>query len=86
VLVLVNSSADFAGVAFSGNGGVISCDSSSTMVSDLAVLNSTPTAGVSCRTPHGLGGRQVTKTQPAVPDWSAQKAQHDRYIKLAVKR
>ncbi len=86
VLVLVNSSADFAGVAFSGNGGVISCDSSSTMVSDLAVPNSTPTSGVSCRTPHGLGGRQVTKTQPAAPDWTAQKAQYDRYIKLAVKR
>jgi hypothetical protein len=55
------------------------------MVSDLAVPNSTPVAGVSCRTPHGLGGRQTTKTQPSVPDWSAQKAQHDRYAKLAVK-
>jgi hypothetical protein len=85
VLVLVNSSADFSGVSFSGNGGVISCDSSSTMVSDLAGPNSTPPAGVSCRTPHGLGGRQITKTQPAVPDWSAQKAQHDKYVKLAVK-
>ena len=85
VLVLVNSSVDFAGVNFSGNSAVISCDSSSTMVSDLAGPSSTPPAGVSCRTPHGLGGRQVTKTQPAAPDWSAQKAQHDRYIKLAVK-
>jgi hypothetical protein len=55
------------------------------MVSDLAVPNSTPAAGVSCRTPHGLGGRQITKTLPLVPDWSAQKAQHDRYAKLAVK-
>jgi len=85
VLVLVNSSADFSGVNFSGNTGVISCDSSSTMVSDFAVPNSTPVAGVSCRTPHGLGGRQTTKAQPSVPDWSAQKAQHDRYAKLAVK-
>jgi hypothetical protein len=83
VLVLVNSSADFSGVSFSGNQGVISCDSSSTMVSELAAPN-TPAAGVSCRTPHGLGGRQITKTQPAVPDWSAYKAQHDRYAKLAV--
>ena len=85
MLVLVNSSADFSGVSFSGNNGVISCDSSSTMVSDLAGPSSTPPAGVSCRTPHGLGGRQITKTQPAVPDWSAQKAQHDSYAKLAVK-
>jgi len=85
VLVLVNSSADFSGVSFSGNNGVIACDSSSTMVSDLTGPSSTPPAGVSCRTPHGLGGRQITKTQPLVPDWSAQKAQHDRYAKLAVK-
>jgi hypothetical protein len=85
MLVLVNSSADFSGVSFSGNNGVISCDSSSTMVSDLAGPNSTPAAGISCRTPHGLGGRQIAKTQPLVPDWSAYKAQHDRYLKLAVK-
>ena len=85
MLVLVNSSADFSGVSFSGNTGIISCDSSSTMVSDLAGPNSTPPAGVSCRTPHGLGGRQITKTQPTAPDWSAHKAQHDRYAKLAVK-
>jgi hypothetical protein len=81
----VNSSADFSGVSFSGNNGVIACDSSSTMVSDLAGPSSTPPAGVSCRTPHGLGGRQITKTQPAVPDWSAYKVQHDRYANLAVK-
>jgi hypothetical protein len=85
VLVLVNSSADFSGVSFSGNNEVISCDSSSTMVSDLSQPNSTPAAGVSCKTPHGLGSRQITKTQPIVPDWSAHKAQHDRYAKLAVK-
>jgi hypothetical protein len=85
VLVMVNSSADFSGVSFSGNNGVISCDSSSTMVSDLTQPNSTPAAGVSCRTPHSLGGRQITMTQPTAPDWSAPKAQHDRYAKLAVK-
>lgn len=85
VLVLVNSSADFSGVSFSGNSGVISCDSSSTMVSDLAQSERTPAAGVSCRTPHNLGGRQITKTQPVIPDWSALKAQHDRYAKIAVK-
>jgi hypothetical protein len=85
LLALVNSSADFSGVAFGGNVGIISCDSSSTMVSDLAQPNLTPPAGVSCRTPHGLGGRQIAKAQPAAPDWSAQKAQHDRYARLAVK-
>jgi hypothetical protein len=85
MLVLVNSSADFSGVSFGGNGGVITCDSSSTMVSDLAGPNTTPPAGVLCRTPHGLGGRQIGKSQPVLPDWSAQKVQHDRYAKLAVK-
>ena len=30
-------------------------------------------------------GRQVVKTQPIAPDWSAQKALHDRYAKLAIK-
>lgn len=87
ILALVNSSADFAGVNFAGNaqGGVITCDSSSTMVSDLMQPNSTPAAGVSCKTPHALGGRQIAKTQPVVPDWSASKAQFERYAKLAVK-
>jgi hypothetical protein len=36
VLALVNSSADFSGVSFSGNAGIIACDTSSTMVSDRA--------------------------------------------------
>jgi hypothetical protein len=86
VLALINSSADFSGVSFSGNNGIISCDSSSTMVSNLVQPNSAPPAGVLCRTPHGLGGRLILKTQPAVPIWSSQKAQHNRYAKLAVKR
>jgi len=87
ILALVNSSADFTGVSFTGNaqGAIIACDSSSTMVSDLTQPNSTPPAGLSCRTPHALGGRQVTKSQPAVPDWSASKAQLDKYAKVAVK-
>lgn len=87
ILVLVNSSADFTGVSFAGNaqGGIITCDSSSAMVSDLTQRNSTPAAGVVCRTPHGLGGRQVTKSLPAAPDWSASKTQFDKYAKVAVK-
>jgi hypothetical protein len=87
ILALVNSSADFQGVSFAGNaqGGVITCDSSSTMVSDVSQPNSTPATGVSCKTPHGLGGRQITKTQPVAPDWSTQKALYDKYAKAAVK-
>jgi Right handed beta helix region len=85
MLVLVNSSADFSGVSFSGNTNVIACDSSSTMVSDLTQPNSTPPAGVLCRTPHGLGGHPITKTQPVAPDVSALKAIHDKYAKMAVK-
>jgi Right handed beta helix region len=85
VLALVNSSADFSGVSFSGNASIIACDTSSTMVSDLVHPNSMLPAGVSCRTPHGLGGRQIIKAQPTVPDWSAHKTLHDRYAKRAVK-
>ena len=86
LLALVNSSADFTGVNFSGNAqGVITCDSSSTMVSDLARPNTTPPAGVLCRTPHGLGNRQVSNAAPAIPDMSAQKAAHDKYAKAAVR-
>ena len=87
ILALVNSSADFTGVTFAGNAGgeIIACDSSSTMVSDLTQPNSTPPAGISCRTPHGLGSRQITGTQPTAPDWSAQKALYDKYAKAAVK-
>lgn len=86
LLALVNSSADFTGVNFAGNSqGVITCDSSSSMVSDLAGPNSTPPAGVQCRTPHALGNRQVASGVQPVPDMSAQKAEHDRYAKLAVK-
>ena len=85
ILALVNSSVDFTGVGFSGNKGVITCDSSSTMVSDLALPNSTPAAGVACRTPHSLGNRQISRSQPTAPDWSAHKAVHDRLVKAATK-
>jgi hypothetical protein len=88
ILALVNSSADFTGVAFAGNAGgeIIDCDSSSWMVSDLTRSNSAlAAAGVACRTPHALGNRDVFKTLPAPPDWSAPRAMYDRYAKLAVK-
>jgi hypothetical protein len=74
ILALVNSSVDLTGVSFSSNsGGVVVCDSSAFMVSDL--LAGTMTApGVSCRTPHALGNRSVNKLQPPSPDWTGLKA------------
>jgi|SRR5215469_948475 len=87
ILALVNSSADFAGGTFSGNAGVITCDSSSIMVSDLAANASTPAAGVSCRTPHSLGNRVVRMPTPAVPDMTSWKKMHsDFQRRLATKK
>jgi hypothetical protein len=82
ILALVNSSADFTGVTFGGNaeGEIISCDSSSWMVSDVM-----PNAGVACRTPHALGNRDLLKAVASTPDWSAHKGLYDRYAKAAVK-
>jgi hypothetical protein len=86
ILALVNSSADFTGVSFSSNtGGVIACDSSAYMVSDLAAGSSTA-PGVGCRMPHSLGNRSVTKLQPAVPDWSAIKALQAKYMARATRK
>ena len=88
ILALVNSSADFTGVTFAGNaqGEVIDCDNSSWMVSDLSrPAFAVPAAGVACRTPHLLGNRDVVKTIPTAPDWSAPKARFDAYAKAAVK-
>jgi len=86
ILALVNSSVDFAGVSFSSNtGGVIACDFSAYMVSDLAA-GSTTAPGVSCRMPHNLGNRSVTKLQPAVPDWSVIKALQAKYMARATRK
>jgi hypothetical protein len=88
ILALVNSSADFTGVTFSGNaqGQIITCDSSSWMVSDLTKSsNSFLPTGVACRTPHALGNRDIFKSLPTTPDWSGHKAQFDKYAKAAVK-
>ncbi len=87
ILALVNSSADFTGVSFAGNaqGEIITCDSSSWMVSDLAQPNSNPPAGVRCRTPHALGNRQMSQAQPTAPDWRAYKALHDKLVNAAIR-
>lgn len=79
ILALVNSSVDFAGSTFNGNAGVITCDSSSTMVSDLGITARTPAAGVSCTTAHTLGNRVVSVPTPAVPDLSVWKKLHSNY-------
>lgn len=80
ILALVNSSADFTGVTFTGNsGGVISCDSSAFMVSDL----SAGSPGVLCRTPHNLGNRHFVPIPHRIPDWTLQKNRQAQYKKLA---
>jgi hypothetical protein len=81
ILALVNSSADFSGSTFTGDAGVISCDSTSTMVSDLALTARIPAAGVSCTTAHSLGNRVVSVPAPAVPDVSIWKKVHGDYQK-----
>ena len=86
ILALVNSSADFAGATFTGNTGVITCDSTSTMVSDLAITASTPAAGVSCKTAHSLGNRVVSAPSPAFPDITAWKAMHSAYQQRSAAR
>ena len=79
ILALVNSSADFAGSTFSGNTGVITCDSSSTMVSDISIAARTPAGGVSCTSAHTLGNRAVNVPTPAVPDITVWKKMHSNY-------
>jgi len=86
ILALVNSSVDFTGVSFSSNsGGIVVCDSSSYMVSDLA-SSSAPAPGVGCRTPHALGNRNIAKLQPPIPDFSALKALQAKMKARATKR
>ena len=85
ILALVNSSVDLSGVSFSANsGGLIVCDSSAFMVSDLTNgLGIAP--GVSCRTPHSLGNRSFWKQQPVAPDFSALKALQAKWMARATK-
>jgi hypothetical protein len=84
ILALVNSSADFTGATFSGNsGGVISCDSSAYMVSDLASGPGNLSAGIACTTPHNRGNHHGIFVAPAIQDTSVVKARHARYKKIA---
>jgi hypothetical protein len=86
ILALVSSSADLTGVSFTSNsGGIVACDSSSYMVSDLVTGTSTP-PGVACRTPHALGNRSFKKEQPAPPDFSGLKARQAKMMVRATKK
>jgi hypothetical protein len=81
ILALVNSSADFTGAGLSGNaGGVITCDSSSTMVSDLSGK------GVDCRMPHNLGNRRGRSSHPTMPDLTAQKLKFAKFKAAASRK
>lgn len=83
ILALVNSSVDLTGVSFSSNtGGLVVCDTSAFMVSDLTTAMSA-TPGVACRIPHSLGNRVFNKLRPAIPDWTALKALQAKYIARA---
>ncbi|MGB6669625.1 MAG: right-handed parallel beta-helix repeat-containing protein [Candidatus Acidiferrum sp.] len=84
ILALVNSSADFTGVTFAGNsGGIITCDTSAYMVSDLTSALSGYSTGIQCRTPNSLGNHHFVPTFPTSADGSAQKARQAQYKKIA---
>jgi len=84
ILALVNSSADFSGTTFTGNSrGIISCDSSAYMASDLAIGLGNSSAGIDCRTPHNLGNRHGFSFALAIPDSTALKSKVAQYRKMA---
>ena len=63
ILALVNSSADSTGVSFAGNaqGGVITSDSSSSMVSDLTQPNSKPHTEAALSTRNRIGQEAISE-------------------------
>jgi hypothetical protein len=83
VLVLVNSSADSFGAAFSNNtGGSLTCDSSAYTVSDLL-----PPASNGCRAPHHLGNRRGQTASPMTkPDSTALKNKLAQYKAFASRK
>jgi len=84
LLALVNSSVDFSGVTFAGNsGGIITCDNTAVMVSDLSPAILGPAAEASCKRPRLLVNRQNAAPAFALPNSTAQKAVHDKYVGLA---
>lgn len=84
MLVLVNSSVDFNGVTFAGNtGGIITCDNTAVMVSDLTPAELSAAEALDCKTPRLLVNREIAKPDFVLPDSTAQKAAHDKYVALA---
>lgn len=84
ILALVNSSVDSVGATFADNtGGMITCDSSAYLVSDLLSPNGSPPPGIACRTPHHLGNGDRLAAVPVAPDFTAQKNQAAQYKKFA---
>jgi len=83
ILVLVNSSADSLGAAFSGNTrGSLTCDSSAYAVSDLL-----PPAGNACREPHHFGNRRGLTASPITkPDSTALKNKLAQYKAFAAQK
>ena len=82
ILALVGSTADFTGVTFTGNsGGIITCDSSAFMVSDLS--GAAGGHGVSCHTPHALGNRHQLAASQLIPDFTPLKNRQALYRKMA---
>ena len=83
MLALMNSSFDFSGVAFSGNGGgAMVCDTSSWISTDLPGLATARMSGGACRMPHTLGIRRHLYTSIRPPDVSRLRALADRWRKL----
>jgi len=84
ILALVNSSVDSVGATFPGNtGGIITCDTSAYLVSDLLPAHGNPPPGIECRTPHHLGNGDRVAAMPVAPDFTAQKNQAAQYKKFA---
>lgn len=86
ILVLVNSSADFTGATFASNaGGIITCDSSSYMASDLAGAANSHHGGIDCQTPHSLGNSQFAAAAHIIPDSTLEKSKAARYKAMSLK-
>jgi hypothetical protein len=84
LLALVNSSVDFNGVTFARNtGGIISCDNTAVMVSDLTPAALGSAEATACKTPRLLVNREITRPAFAPPNSAAQKTAHDKYVALA---
>ena len=87
ILALVNSSVDSVGVAYPGNcEGMIACDSSAYLVSDLLSPKGARARGVECRTPHHLGNGERRAAAPVAPDSRPQKNRAAQYKKFASRK